>query len=68
MRCPHTALQLAAVLAVLVLLIPAISPARAADAPLPVKKAAGSIELTDPVGTSSLSTAPATRITLATTW
>jgi hypothetical protein len=50
MRSPHPALRLAAVLAALVLFLPAVFPARAADAPLPVKKAAGSIELTDPVG------------------
>jgi hypothetical protein len=50
MRIPHFVLQLAAVLAVLVLFILAVSPAWAEDAPLAVKKAAGSIELTDPVG------------------
>lgn len=50
MRIPCSVLQLAAVVTVLVLLIPAVSPAWAEDAPLPVKKAAGSIELTDPVG------------------
>jgi len=50
MRSSHPALRLAAVLVVLALLIPAVSPAWAADAPLPVKKAVGSIELTDPVG------------------
>src|SRR5260221_36868 len=50
MRIPHPALRLAAVLAALALFVPAVLPARAEDAPLPVKKAAGSIELTDPVG------------------
>jgi hypothetical protein len=50
MRSSCSALRSPAVLAALVLLIPAVSPARAEDAPLPVKKAAGSIELTDPVG------------------
>ncbi|MFY9822693.1 MAG: hypothetical protein WAM82_15005 [Thermoanaerobaculia bacterium] len=50
MRFPHPALRLAPVLAALALLILAVSPARAEDAPLPVKKAVGSIELTDPVG------------------
>jgi hypothetical protein len=50
MRSPRPALRLAAVLAVLAVFIPMVSPARAEDAPLPVKKAAGSIELTDPVG------------------
>src|SRR6476469_309434 len=49
MRSSHPALRLA-VLVALALLILAGSPARAEDAPLPVKKAAGSIELTDPVG------------------
>jgi hypothetical protein len=47
MRSPYPVLRS---LAVLVLFIPAASVAWAADAPLPVKKAAGSIELTDPVG------------------
>jgi len=50
MRSPHPAFRLAAVLAALAFFLPAVAPARAADAPLPVKKAAGSIELTDPVG------------------
>jgi hypothetical protein len=50
MRSPHPALRLAAILATLALFIPVVSPVRAEDAPLPVKKAAGSIELTDPVG------------------
>jgi len=50
MRSSHPVLRLAAVLAVLALVILAVSPARGEDAPLPVKKAAGSIELTDPVG------------------
>lgn len=50
MRSPHPALRLVAVFLALALFIPAVSPARAEDAPLPVKKAAGSIELNDPVG------------------
>src|SRR5947208_15564908 len=49
MRFPHPAFRLA-VLAALALLCTAVSPAAAEDAPLPVQKAAGSIELTDPVG------------------
>src|ERR1700712_2266910 len=50
MRSPCSALRFPALLAALALSIPAVSPAWAEDAPLPVKKAAGSIELTDPVG------------------
>ena len=50
MRSLHSALRLAAVLVALALFIPATFPVRAEDAPLPVKKAAGSIEFTDPVG------------------
>lgn len=50
MRSSCSALRLPALLAALALLIPAVFPAWAEDAPLPVKKAAGSIELTDPVG------------------
>src|SRR3954470_17580992 len=49
MRFPHLAFRLV-VLAALALLCTAVSPAAAEDASLPVKKAAGSIELTDPVG------------------
>jgi hypothetical protein len=47
MRSPYPALWF---LAALVLFIPAASAVWGAEAPLPVKKAAGSIELTDPVG------------------
>ena len=50
MRSSHPALRLAAVLVALALIPPAASPARAEDAPLPVKKATGSIELSDPIG------------------
>jgi hypothetical protein len=50
MRSPHSALRFPALLAALVLLTPAGSLAWAEDATLPVKKAAGSIEFTDPVG------------------
>lgn len=50
MRSPYPALRLVVILAALALFIPAASPARAEDAPLPVKKVAGSIELTDPIG------------------
>jgi hypothetical protein len=50
MPSPHPALRLAAILATLALFTSGVSPARSEDAPLPVKKAAGSIELTDPIG------------------
>jgi hypothetical protein len=49
MRSPLSALRFIAALAALALFT-AVSPARAEDAPLPVKKAAGSIEFTDPIG------------------
>src|SRR5580765_227251 len=49
MRTPHAAFRLAAVLA-LIFALPVASPLFAEDAPLPVKKAVGSIELTDPAG------------------
>ena len=49
MRSPHPVLRPAAVLA-LALFISAASLASTEDPPLPVKKAAGSIELTDPAG------------------
>jgi len=50
MRFLRPALRLAAVLVALALFVAAGSPARAEDAPLPVRKAVGSIEFTDPVG------------------
>src|SRR6476620_8334459 len=50
MRFPHPALPPAAVFVALALFLLAALPVRAEDAPLPVKKAAGSIELTDPAG------------------
>jgi hypothetical protein len=50
MRFPHPALRPAAVFVALALFLLAALPVRAEDAPLPVKKAAGSIELTDPAG------------------
>src|SRR5262245_12443494 len=50
MRSPYPALRPAAVFATMALLALALSPAWAEGAPLPVKKATGSIELTDPIG------------------
>jgi hypothetical protein len=50
MRLPHPVLRLAVFLVALALFILPVLPAAAEDAKLPVKKAAGSIELTDPVG------------------
>jgi hypothetical protein len=50
MRSAHPAFRFPALLAAVVLALPTVSPAWAADAPLPVKQATGSIELTDPAG------------------
>jgi len=50
MPSSHSALRCPAALAILLLVLPARPAAWAQDAPLPVKKAVGSIELTDPVG------------------
>src|SRR3954468_21018146 len=50
MRPPRPAFRFVPLLAAFALALPAVVPAWGEDAPLPVKKAAGSIELTDPVG------------------
>jgi len=49
-RSPRPAFRFVPLLAALCLAILAVSPVWGEDAPLPVKKAVGSIELTDPVG------------------
>jgi len=50
MRSPHASLRFTTVLAALTFCFLATGTSRADDPPLPVQKAAGSIELSDPVG------------------